>query len=54
MKHGISPTTDEREFRNRGVLLWDSSKGTAVKRVDSKGRVYYIARPPMTPRKRSV
>jgi hypothetical protein len=48
MKHGISPTTDHREMRDRGVLLWSSADGTARRKVASDGRVYYTQFKPLS------
>lgn len=53
MKHGLSPTTDAREWKARGSLLWDSSaNGTARRKVASDGRVYYVQFKPLDQNRR--
>lgn len=38
MKHGISPTTPRG--RRRGRLIFNN--GTALRRIDSRGEIYYV------------
>lgn len=52
MKHGISPTTDRREIRARGVVLWNSANGTARRKVATDGTVTYVQFKPLDANRR--